>query len=103
MLSSFLLIAQVPRIVRMHSNEMEEVDGVGSGEIVAMFGVDCNSGIFCFKTSHCLGDTFTNNKVHYSMTSMYVPEPVISLAVSPKNKNNDANFAKVCFRTLHYL
>ena len=48
MLSSFLFIAQVPRIVRMHSNEMEEVDGVGSGEIVAMFGVDCNSGIFFF-------------------------------------------------------
>ena len=48
MLSSFLFIAQVPRIVRMHSNEMEEVDGVGSGEIVAMFGVDCNSGILLF-------------------------------------------------------
>ena len=77
---------KVPRLVRMHSNEMEDVDQVSSGEICAMFGVDCSSG-----------DTFTDSKLNYSMTSMFVPEPVISLSIKPKEKNN-ANFGKALNR-----
>lgn len=47
---------KIPRLVRMHSDEMEEVDGVGPGEICAIFGVDCASG-----------DTFTDGTTAYSM------------------------------------
>ncbi|KAJ3760249.1 P-loop containing nucleoside triphosphate hydrolase protein [Lentinula raphanica] len=64
---------KVPRLVRMHSNEMEDVSSIGPGEICAMFGVECSSG-----------DTFTDGETSYSMTSMYVPEPVISLAIKSK-------------------
>ncbi|RIA90792.1 hypothetical protein C1645_769154 [Glomus cerebriforme] len=67
---------KVPRLVRMHSNEMEDVDEVGAGEICAMFGVECSSG-----------DTFTDGTVAYTMTSMFVPDSVISLAISPKVKD----------------
>ncbi|EOD36065.1 putative mitochondrial elongation factor [Emiliania huxleyi CCMP1516] len=61
---------RIPRLVRMHANEMEDVESVGAGDIVAMFGVDCASGT-----------TFTDGKTKLSMTSMFVPDPVSSLAL----------------------
>ncbi|KAF2666722.1 elongation factor G, mitochondrial [Microthyrium microscopicum] len=78
---------RVPRIVRMHSNEMEEVQEIGAGEICAVFGVDCASG-----------DTFTDGNIHYSMTSMFVPEPVVALSINPKNKKDASNFSKAMNR-----
>lgn len=78
---------KVPRIVRMHSNEMEDVPEIGAGEICALFGVDCASG-----------DTFTDGGLPYSMTSMYVPDPVISLSIKPKNTKDSGNFSKAMNR-----
>ena len=78
---------KIPRIVRMHSNEMEEVTEVGAGEICAVFGVECASG-----------DTFTDGQLGYSMTSMFVPEPVISLSIKPKNNKDGSNFSKAIAR-----
>ncbi|KAF8456739.1 elongation factor G [Kalaharituber pfeilii] len=78
---------KVPRIVRMHANEMEDVDQISAGEICAVFGVDCASG-----------DTFTDGAVAYTMTSMFVPEPVISLSIKPKNTKDTANFSKAIAR-----
>ena len=77
---------RVPKLVRMHSADMEEVQSAKAGDIVAMFGVDCRSGT-----------TFTNGKVKQSMTSMFVPDPVVSLALLPKDKN-DKNFGKALGR-----
>jgi elongation factor G len=78
---------KVPRIVRMHSSEMHDIDTATAGDIVALFGVECASG-----------DTFTNEAINYTMTSMHVPDPVISLAVAPKDKGNAANFSKALNR-----
>lgn len=78
---------KVPRIVRMHSNEMEDVQEVGAGEICAVFGIDCASG-----------DTFTDGQLGYSMTSMFVPEPVISLSIKPKDNKDLPNFSKAMAR-----
>lgn len=78
---------RIPRIVRMHSNDMEDVAEIGAGEICAVFGVDCASG-----------DTFTDGQLGYAMSSMFVPEAVISLSIKPKN-NKDANqFSKAINR-----
>jgi len=49
---------KIPKIVRMHSNEMEEVQEISAGEICAVFGVDCASG-----------DTFTDGTLAYTMVS----------------------------------
>lgn len=75
---------KLPRLVRMHSNEMEDVNSIGPGEICALFGVECSSG-----------DSFTNNpKVLYGMESMFVPEPVISLSVKVADKTKENQLAK---------
>lgn len=74
---------KVPRLVRMHSDKMEDIDTAYAGDIVAVFGIDCASG-----------DTFCDDKIEASMQSMHVPEPVISLAVAPKDKTAANNFSK---------
>jgi len=78
---------KVPRIVKMHASSMEDIDEAQAGDIIGMFGVDCSSG-----------DTFTDGRVNYSMTSMHVPTPVIELAVSPKERTQQANFSKALNR-----
>lgn len=77
---------KVPRLVRMHSNEMEDIESIGPGEICAIFGVECSSG-----------DTFTDGSTSFSMTSMFVPEPVISLAIKPEGKETP-NFSRALNR-----
>jgi elongation factor G len=74
---------KVPRLVRMHANEMKDIESAVAGDIVALFGVECSSG-----------DTFTDGSINYTMTSMHVPEAVISLSVAPKDKGNATNFSK---------
>ena len=70
---------KVARLIRMHSDDMEDIDEVGPGEICATFGIDCASG-----------DTFVgqNSDQKITMSSMYVPEAVISLSISPKSRDN---------------
>src|SRR6185295_455845 len=60
-----------------------DIETAYAGDIVALFGIDCSSG-----------DTFTDGTVNYAMTSMFVPDAVISLAVSPKSKEGANNFSK---------
>ncbi|KAI3644013.1 hypothetical protein MP228_010177 [Amoeboaphelidium protococcarum] len=72
---------KLSKLVRMHSDEMEEVDELPAGEIGAIFGVECASG-----------DSFTDGTLNWSMSSMFVPAPVVSYAIKPKKEN--PNFAK---------
>jgi elongation factor G len=71
---------KVGRLVRMHAAQMEDIEESSSGDIVALFGVDCASG-----------DTFSDESIRVSMTSMHVPTPVISLSIKPVDqKSTDA-------------
>ncbi|MBQ5780385.1 MAG: elongation factor G, partial [Spirochaetaceae bacterium] len=78
---------KVGRLVRMNSASMEDINEGLPGDIVALFGIDCASG-----------DTFCSGGLNYAMTSMYVPDPVISLAVTPKDKKAADQMAKALNR-----
>jgi elongation factor G len=78
---------KIGRLVRMHANQMEDIAKIPAGYIGALFGVDCASG-----------DTFTAPGVNLTMTSMYVPEPVISLAIVPKDNKAEINMSKALNR-----
>ena len=78
---------RVPRMFRMHSDDREEVETAESGDIVAFYGVEASSG-----------ETFTDGKMHVTLTSMHVPAAVISLAVAPKDRAAEGNFSKALNR-----
>ena len=85
--SNQLRKVRVPRMFRMHSDEREEVQLAGPGDIVAFYGVDCSSG-----------ETFTDGVLNVTLTSMHVPAAVISLAVRPKERSGEQNFSKALNR-----
>jgi len=78
---------KVGRLVRMHADKMEDIEDSAAGDIVALFGIDCASG-----------DTFTDESVRISMTSMHIPKPVISLSIKPRDQKAQDNMGKALGR-----
>ncbi len=78
---------KVGRLVRMLSDEMQELEVAYSGDIVALFGVDC-----------ALGDTFVQEGFNISLKPTFVPNPIISLAIKPLNKKSSDNMSKALNR-----
>ena len=78
---------KVGRLVRMNSAAMEDINEGVPGDIVALFGIDCASG-----------DTFCSGGLNYAMTSMFVPNPVIDLCITPKDKKSSDQMAKALNR-----
>ncbi|XP_065887676.1 elongation factor G, mitochondrial-like [Dysidea avara] len=75
---------RLSRLVRMHSNQMEEISEARAGDICALFGIDCHSG-----------DSFSHSKTtSLTMESIHVPDPVISLAIHPDSKDDLEKFSK---------
>jgi elongation factor G len=78
---------KVGRLARMHADQMEEVDHLRAGYIGALFGIECSSG-----------DTFVSPGINITLTSMYVPKPVISLAIVPKDNKSQMSMSKALNR-----
>ncbi|MBU1161044.1 MAG: elongation factor G [Proteobacteria bacterium] len=78
---------KVGRLVRMHAEQMEDIETIPAGYIGALFGIDCASG-----------DTFVHPGLNLTMSSMFVPEPVISLAIFPKDNKSQINMSKALNR-----
>jgi len=78
---------RVGRIVRMHANDREDVQDAGPGDIVALVAVDCASG-----------DSICGAGANYSLESIFVAEPVISLAISPESSADQDRMGKALNR-----
>ena len=78
---------KVGRVVRMHADQMEDLDVIPAGYIGALFGIDCASG-----------DTFASPGITLAMSSMFVAKPVISLSITPKDNKAQINMSKALNR-----
>lgn len=78
---------KIGRLVRMHADQMEDIDRIHAGYIGALFGIDCASG-----------DTFVTPGISVTMTSMFVPKPVISLAITPADNRSQVKMSKALNR-----
>jgi elongation factor G len=67
---------RIGRIVEMHADSREELDSAQAGDIIAVVGMKN------VQTGHTLADV----KKPATLEPMVFPEPVISIAVSPKDK-----------------
>jgi elongation factor G len=75
------------RIVRMHADQREEIDRAVAGDIVAVMGVDCASG-----------DTYAAERDFCTLESIYVPDPVIKVAVAPRSRTDGDRLARALTR-----
>ena len=78
---------KIGRLVRIHADKMEDIERAAAGDIVGLFGIDCHTG-----------DSFVADGPRLAMTSMYVPEPVISLSVNPVDSKAQDNMSKALHR-----
>ena len=78
---------RISRIFRMHADQREELDQAEAGDIVAVIGIDCNSG-----------DTFASQPKYCTLESMFVPEPVIQIAVKAAQTRDADRLGKALYR-----
>jgi elongation factor G len=71
----------------MHANDRKDVDMAGAGDIVALIGADCQSG-----------DTICSTGTNYSLESIHVAEPVISLAIEVGKQGDRDRLGKALSR-----
>ena len=78
---------RIGRLVRMHSNDRQEIEQAEAGDIIAMVGVDCASG-----------DTYCDPGINVSMEKIYVADPVIELAIKPQKQDDLVKVSKALNR-----
>jgi elongation factor G len=89
---------RVSRILRMHSNQREDLDECHAGDIVALIGPK--------KTF--TGDSLTDKKHQILFESIFIPESVIDVAIEPRTKADSDKMADALIKlteedpTFHY-
>uniref|UniRef100_H2ZAD1 Elongation factor G, mitochondrial n=1 Tax=Ciona savignyi TaxID=51511 RepID=H2ZAD1_CIOSA len=80
--------SKASRVVRLHSNKLEDLEEAYAGDICALFGIDCASG-----------DTFVSKVKHnISMEQMYVPDPVVSMSLKQDGRDDSGKMSKALNR-----
>ena len=80
-------LVRVNRIVRIEADKRQELDAAAVGEIVGLLGVDCASG-----------DTLCSPDINLSLEGILAPEPVMTLAITPKSQEDVDRIAKALHR-----
>ncbi|MGB7325196.1 MAG: elongation factor G [Rubripirellula sp.] len=75
------------RIVRMHSDKRDEIESASAGDIIAVMGIDSASG-----------DTYADERDFCTLESMFIPDAVIKVSVSPKNRGDADKMSKALLR-----
>ncbi|ORM42125.1 putative elongation factor G [Babesia sp. Xinjiang] len=75
------------KLFKMHASDTEDVSEACSGDIVAISGLKCNSGV-----------TFTDGRLQLTMAPIFVPEPVVSLALKKVDTSDMARLSKALHR-----
>ncbi len=78
---------RIGRLVRMHADQREEISEATAGDIVAIMGIDAASG-----------DTYAAERNSVLLQNMFVPEPVIQMAITPVDREGAARLAKALQR-----
>ncbi len=78
---------RVSRILRVHANDKEDIDSASAGDIVAVMGIECATG-----------DTYCSEGTDYALESIYAPEPVIDLAITPTKRADYDKLSKALNR-----
>lgn len=75
------------RLVRMHSDKREDIDTASAGDIIAVTGIDSASG-----------DTYAAERDFCTLESMFIPEPVIKVSVTPMSRADSDKMSKALQR-----
>ncbi len=75
------------RILRMHADQREDIDSADAGDIVAVLGVECASG-----------DTYASEPKYCTLQNMFVPQPVIRMAIAPLTRDGADRLSKALHR-----
>ncbi|MBX7165189.1 MAG: elongation factor G [Pirellulales bacterium] len=78
---------RVSRLVRMHADQREEIPEALAGDIIAAMGIDCASG-----------DTYASEQKYCTLENMFVPEPVIKMAIAPLSRDSADRLSKALQR-----
>jgi len=78
---------RIGRLVRMHADQREEISEATAGDIVAVMGIDCASG-----------DTYCSERKYCTLENMFVPDPVIKMAINPLSRDGADRLGKALGR-----
>ncbi|MBF2062937.1 MAG: elongation factor G [Calothrix sp. C42_A2020_038] len=78
---------RVNRLVRIEVDKRQEIELAQAGEIVGLIGINCASG-----------DTLCSPNTNISLEGIFVPEPVMTIAITPKSQEDIDRIAKALHR-----
>ena len=80
-------LVRASRLVRIEVDKRQELESATVGEIIGLIGVDCASG-----------DTLCSPGTNLSLEGIFTPEPVITIAITPKSQEDVDRISKALHR-----